>query len=655
MSEDWSLPSLFDGSAVLAQADPFDDQALSPQTFNQGPENPWSVPIYYGPRRHRPGLAVDDLFAARAAVEADPAAEPQPALAPQDTAPSEIPARERGLLTNSRTMAVASLVSRLTGFIRNVLLIAALGGFAVANAYNSANSFPNMVYELLLGGVLSSVLIPLIVQAQHLDSDGGEHYTQRLLSIATAILGVVTLVAVVAAPLISAVVVEPGAQRSLTSLFATLLLPEIFFYGLGALFTAVLNTRGVYGPGAWAPVANNAIVIASVVVFWMLPGPATLTPDSITTPQLLVIGIGTTLGIACQALVLIPFLRRSGFYWRWRFRGRPAEAGRLREAGSLTGWIVAYVVASQIGLLFILRIGNDHGGLTIFTTADLLFQMPYGILVVSLLTAIMPRMSRAATRGDDEAVKSDLVLGARLSAIGLLPITAGLMAMGPVFTTVFFAHGQTSIPLANQFGVNLALAAFGLLPFALVMLQLRVFYALRDGRTPTLINVFMVGSKVLLLVLSVSTLSNKAIVEMLNGATSASYLIGAVVGHWLLTRRFGNLGFAPVIRTILLMGATSAAAGLVAYATVRACTAALGHGHGGALVGLLAGSVLGLSVLGAICWWLPVPELQAARARVSRRSPVVDQADDQALVTPDGGNGDHPRIVDEADDPEGPS
>src|SRR5262249_20131517 len=163
-------------------------------------------------------------------------------------------------------------------------------------------------------------------------------------------------------------------------------LPEIFFYGLGALIMAVLNIKHVYAPGAWAPVLNNVVMIATVLVFWTLPGPKTLNPSTITTPQILVIGIGTTLGIAAQALVLIPGLRRTGFKWHWRFRARPGESERLKEMGTLAGWVLGYVVISQLGVSVIQRVGNDNGGFSVFTYADLLFQMPYGILVVSVLT-----------------------------------------------------------------------------------------------------------------------------------------------------------------------------------------------------------------------------------------------------------------------------
>ncbi len=591
-------------------------------------DNPWSSTNYFGPRRHRPsttpaaatiaGLTSGGVSGGvGVASGGDPGSDGLVADDPKPD-PDAAPREDRGLMASSRTMAIASLVSRLTGFLRNVVIVAALGSAGVADAYNSGNSFPNMVYELLLGGVLSSVLIPLLVHAQVSDSDRGQAYTQRLLSIATAALGLATLFAVAMAPYIAAAFVDAGPQRQLTSLFATLLLPEIFFYGLGALFTAVLNTRHVYGPGAWAPVLNNVITLLTVAVFLIMPGPHTLNPSTITTAQILVIGVGTTLGIVGQALVLVPALRRSGFVWDWRFRATPNEAGRLREAGSLSGWIIGYVVASQVGVTVILKVANDHHGVTIFTNSDLLFQMPYGILVVSLLTALMPRMSRAAARQDDAAVVDDLSLGARLSAVALVPITAGLIALGPAFTTVFFDYGNNTLADARQYGINLALSAFGLLPFALVMLQLRVFYALRDGRTPTLINVFMVATKVVLILIAANTMHGSHVVEALNVATSTSYLVGAVAGHVLLTRRFGPLGFGRVWVTIARIGAASLVGGVVAYGLLRSCEAAFGHGRGGSLAGLLGGALAGLAVMGLIAWRLRLPEIQQVRENIRR-------------------------------------
>jgi putative peptidoglycan lipid II flippase len=644
----WSAPAIF-GRSTLAEprmfteADPMSSALYLDDEHDH--EARWSNTNYFGPRRHRPGgtravqpspRAADTApathadaapAAARPAPDQDDSAPDQDDPAPdQDDTPSALQTTEettnRGLLASSRTMAVASLVSRITGFLRTSMLVAAIGVHEVGNAYNLANNLPNMVYELLLGGVLSSVLIPLLVRAQEDDDDDGVAYTQRLLSIATAALGVMSLLAVACAPLIAAGFVSDPAQRGLTSLFATLLLPEILFYGIGAMLMAVLNIRHSYGPGAWSPVLNNVIMIVTIGLFWLVPGPTTLTPASMTTAQILVLGIGTTLGIAAQALVLLPALRRSGFVWQWRFRAHPNEVGRIKELGSLGGWVLGYVVASQVGVTVIGKVGVSNGGFSVFTQADLLFQMPYGILVVSLLTALMPRLSRSAARGETAAVVDDLSLGARLSAIALVPITAGLMSLGPVLGVVLFAYGETKIADGRLIGTSLAISAFGLLPFALVMLQLRVFYAMRDGRTPTLINIFMVATKVLLVLVTNSAVHDRAhAAEWLNLATSLSYVIGAVIGHVALSRRLGRLGFSRLTRVVGQIGVASALGGLAAYGVVLGCAGVFGQGRGGAFSGLVGGSVVGLVVMALAAWQFGMPEVQQLlRAVQSRRA-----------------------------------
>jgi putative peptidoglycan lipid II flippase len=635
--EGWSEPALYKGGAQVFQprtfteADPMASQVLlldwdEPEATQEPAREPtrepareparepqWSAPTHFGPRRLRPGgrpaaETIDTARAEGAAPTGTPAAEPEQVQA------------ARGLIANSKTMTIASFASRVTGFLRSSMLVAALGINQVGDAYNVANNFPNMVYELLLGGVLSSVLIPLLVHAQEEDADDGMAYTQRLLSVATAALGGLTLLAVASAPLLAAGFVHDSSQRGLTEIFATLLLPEIFFYGLGAMFMAVLNIRHSYGPGAWSPVLNNLVMIVTIAVFWALPGPKSLSPSTITTPQILVLGIGTTLGIAAQALVLIPSLRRTGFHWQWRFRARPNEVGRMREVGTLAGWVLGYVVASQIGVTVIAKVGISHHAFTVFTNADLLLQMPYGILVVSLLTALMPRLSRSAARGQDAAVIDDLSLGARLSAVALIPITALLIVLGPVLTIVLFGYGETSISGARLIGTALAVSAFGLFPFALVMLQLRVFYAMRDGRTPTLINIFMVGTKVLLVLIASVTLSGRAhIAEALTGATSLSYVVGAVVGHIALTRRLGPLGFRRVGRTVAQIGAASVAGAVVAYIVVLAFERLLGTGHAGALTGLVFGGLAGLAVMAGLAWRMRIPEVQDIVTLARRR------------------------------------
>ena len=499
-----------------------------------------------------------------------------------------------------RTMAIASAASRLTGFLRSLAVAAAIGVLLVGNAYNTANTLPNIVYELLLGGVLTSVVVPLLVHAQERDPDRGIAYTQRLLTLAVVALAAATLLATLAAPVLTAVYVPDGGEKAeLTTFFAYLLLPEIFFYGLGAMVAAVLNTRGVFGPPAWAPVLNNVVVIAVAGILLVVTrGDGRAAAETLGTGEVLLLGIGTTLGIVVQAVVLLPVLRRTGFRWRWRLDVR---GSRLGEAGTLALWVVGYVAVSQLGYLVQVRLANGvpepQPGYSTFTFASLLFQMPYGILGVSLLTALMPRMSRAAARGDRDSVVADLSLGSRLSALALLPVTALFVVLGPAIGTVVFGHGRTTVPEARQIGVVLALSAFGLVPFAVTMLQLRVFYAVKDARTPTLVNVGMVAAKVLLCLGAAAVLPNRHLVAGLAVATSLSYVVGTVAGEVLLRRRFGTLGTGRVVRAAAGFLLLSVLAALAAWGALALVTGWLGTRPVGSGVAIVLGSLVALGVL----------------------------------------------------------
>ena len=609
LTEDWSEPKIY-GSPMPV---PGDSSSLAVQTVQAPTADGWSSTIYHGPRRFRPHPETVRVERGGLVTETD---EPptEAAVADEAKAPS--------LMASSRTMALASLVSRATGFLRTMAIGAALGAGVngIADAYNLGNTLPNMVYELLLGGVLTSVIIPVLVKAQQDDKDRGEAYTQRLLSLAVVGLGATTLLAVLAAPLLISLYSGSKAFHSLAGIWATLLLPEIFFYGVGAMLSAILNTKHVYGWPAWAPVANNLITIAAAVLFILVPGPSVLTTSSITNAQILVIGVGTTLGIVAQALLLFIPLRQIGFRWRWRFRASENEAGRMAEFRTLTLWVLGYVAISQIGVYAIGRVATGRAsGLTIFTNADLLFQVPYGIVGVSLLTALMPRMSRAAAQGRTEDVLDDLRLGTRLSAVGLVPITAGLIALGPTFTSVILL-GKFGLDDARLVGIALAAGAFGLLPFAILMLQQRVFYAMRDARTPTFMNLATVGTKVVLVVLAATMLHGRSVIIALTVSTSASYLAGAITGHFLLRRRFGRLGFAPVLRNVGLIAVAAVAGGVVAFAIVLGGNSALGIGRLASLATLLVAAAVGGAVLILVAMRLPLPEVASILDAIRRRS-----------------------------------
>lgn len=463
------------------------------------------------------------------------------------------------LLRSAGQVAVGTLMSRITGFLRTLALAALLGSSLINDAYNVANTLPNMVFELLLGGVLTSVIVPLLVRAEKTaEETGGDPnaYAQRLFSLATIGLTGATLIGILTAGfLVTLMNIGPSQPHHDTAtLMAILLLPQMIFYGIGALAGAVINTRDSYRAPAWAPVLNNLVVIAVVIgMIVMRQG-----GSSFSTTAVVVLSVGTTLGIIAQALILIPSWRKLGFRWKWRTDFRGVGLGELR---SLAFWVIGYVIVGQIGYVVATNVANVAsrtvpGALTQWTYAWLLFQLPYGILGVSLLTALMPNMSRAARDNDWVRVKKFLADGTRLTGIGLLPISIAFWVLAVPLTVLFFDNLQFTGEAARSTGLILAAGSFGLLPYAMTLLQLRVFFAAKNARTPALIMVCIVSVRIVLS-LACLLLPAQWIAMGLAVANSIAFVVGAVVGDIVLRRHYGRLGTKAVLVDLLRTTAAS--------------------------------------------------------------------------------------------------
>jgi putative peptidoglycan lipid II flippase len=530
-------------------------------------------------------------------------------------------ARPKGpsLLRSSSMMAVANLASRVTGFLRQIALAAVLSFGLVNSSYTIANTLPNIVYEFLIGGVLTSVMIPLLVRAQAEDPDGGEAYTRRLVTMAGAALLVATVLAMLAAgPLVG---LATGSQTTdssnpeLTKAFAVLLLPEIFFYGIGALLGAILNSKGRFTAFAWAPVLNNVVMLAVLVVYALVPGEISLDPVRMGDTKLLVLGVGTTLGIAVQALVLLPAIRRAGVslkpLWGWD--------RRLTSAGGLALWVVAYVAVGAVGTFLTARIatGAAGGAYAIYSNAWLLLQVPYGVLGVSLLTALMPRMSRAAAENRFDDVIADLSLGSRLSTVFLVPISALLTFFGPEVGLALFSLGAGNAGGgAAKLGTALAWSAFGLLPYAVTLLQLRVFYAMTDSRTPTFIMVAIVAVKIPMLLLCPVLLPPDDVVLGLVAANSLSFVVGAVLGQVVIARRLGHVRTREVASTLWRTVLASVVGGGVAWLVCLAVERWVGASAGGAWLVLVVAVLVAAPVMLLVMKALKVTELNPLLRRL---------------------------------------
>ncbi|WP_020669092.1 murein biosynthesis integral membrane protein MurJ [Amycolatopsis nigrescens] len=518
----------------------------------------------------------------------------------------------------SGRMAIATLTSRITGFAWKVMLgvVATLG--VVYDSFTVANTLPLMVNELLLGGVLTSVMIPLLVRSQD-DEDGGQRYTQQLVTLAITVLAVGAVLSTIAAPLLTSLLVEEGSEANsdLATAFAYLLLPGLLFYGLFAVLSAILNAKQIFGPAQWAPVVNNLVIFATIGLYALVPGDPTLNPLNMSDPKLLVLGLGVLTAMVVQAAYLLPALRRSGFKFKWRW----GIDSRLKEFGGLALWIFAYVAVSQIGVSVTTRVLTlgTQGSVSTYSNAWLLFQLPYGVIGVSLLTAIMPRMSRAAADGDTKKLIGDLSYGSRLSTLTLLPVSAVMVVAGTSIGVALFAlrGDDQAVANAERLGQALAVSAFGLLPYALVMLQMRVFYAMKDSRTPTLIMVVMTGVKIPLLLLASGLLSPRDLVLGVMMVNSLSFVVGAVMGQVWLWVKLGNLRSKRVIGVILF---TVVASGLGAAAAVLVGMLVpdfLGPSLQ-AWIELILQGVVGMVVSFGVLIALKIPELDGVTRRFTR-------------------------------------
>jgi putative peptidoglycan lipid II flippase len=531
-------------------------------------------------------------------------------------------------------MALATLVSRLTGFARIVLLATILGA-ALSSAFSVANQLPNLIAALVLEATFTAIFVPVLARAERDDPDGGTAFVRRLVTLATALLVVVTVLSVAAAPLLVRLMLgsDPLVNRSLTTAFAYLLLPQVLFYGLSSVFMAILNTRNVFGPPAWAPVVNNIVAIATLGLYVLVPGELSVDPVEMGNAKLLVLGIGTTLGVFAQTAVLLVAIRQE----RISLRPQWGIDDRLKKFGTMAAAMVLYVLISQIGLI----VGNQiasaaaASGPAIYNYTWLVLMLPFGIIGVTVLTVVMPRLSRNAAADDIPAVLADLSLATRLTMVTLIPIVAMMTVGGPAIGSALFAYGNFGEVDAGYLGMAITLSAFTLIPYALVLLQLRVFYAREQPWTPILLIVVITTVKIVASLLAPYLTDDRELVAGYLGlANGLGFLAGATVGYFLLRASLGSparrLVSLQVVRTILVTVAASLIAGLVAHIIDQLLgLEALTRNWGGA-GSLLRLLVLGLIMIPIIAWVMlaaRVPDaeaaLAAARRRLGRRATVA--------------------------------
>lgn len=537
------------------------------------------------------------------------------------------------LVRDSGSIAIATLVSRITGFGKQLLLLTVLGP-AIASAFTVASTIPTMISELLLGAVLTAIVVPTLVRAEKEDPDGGAAFVRRLVTAAFTVLAVGTVLALIAAPVMTTHLFlshDGKVNTSLTTALAFLLLPAILFYGMSALLMAILNTHQMFKPGAWAPVLNNIVVLVVLTIYHLTPGEISFNPVRMGDTKLLVLGIGVTIGVIVQMVSLLPAIRRAGIDLRplW------GVDARLKQFAGMGAAIILYVMISQLGWIFATRVSShaDEAGPAIYQNAWALLQLPYGVIGVTLLTAIMPRLSRNAAADDTPAVVDDLSAATRLTMIALLPIVTFLTFAGPQIGMALYGYGRFAHH-APRLGEAVSWSAFTLIPYALVLIHLRVFYAREQAWTPTWIILGITGVKIALSAAAPFVVDDRHVVIALGVANGAGFLAGAAIGGWLLHRSLGDLRMSNVGRTITRVGLSSLAGGAVMLIVDKVLglhRLSESFGGIGSLVRVGLTAIVMFGVAFGLMRLLGVPEVVAITVAISRRLGITPPAPDLEL------------------------
>jgi putative peptidoglycan lipid II flippase len=445
-----------------------------------------------------------------------------------------------GLLRSSAVVSAGTALSRVTGLARTLVIAYALTA-GLADAYNLANTAPNVVYDLIVGGVLAATLVPVLVTVTDRgDADG----LRAVTTVVTVTLVVLTLLAMVAAPGIVRLytfTLDPAVRATQESVAVPLLrffLPQVLFYGLTALYSAVLNARRRFAAAAFAPVLNNLLVIVVLLAVSQMAGGVPTVEAVRDDPVLLwMLGAGTTLGIAAMALILIPAMRRAGIRLGWNPNWRhPA----VRRIVLLSGWTLAYVAVNQIGLVVLLALANGSapdGSLSAYSYAYLFFQLPYGLFAVAVMTAFLPELSSAADRGDRAGFRDRFGVGLRLVLFVLLPSAVVYLTLSGQLVELLFGRGNFTAVSADLTTEALVVFGAGLPGFAVFMFAMRGFYAHKDTRTPFLLTTV----KISVMMLAAWPLSAAFGLGGVVAAFSGAFTVAGVLALVVLGRRVGGV------------------------------------------------------------------------------------------------------------------
>ena len=502
-------------------------------------------------------------------------------------------------LRASAWMAFGTIISRILGFLKAILLAAMIGVTTnAADAFGVANQLPNNVYAIIVGGVLNAVLVPQLVKSYKADADGGRDYINRLVTLAITVFGVITILATIGAPLLVQLYTHNWSanQLALATAFAYWCLPQLFFYGLYSMLGEVLNSRSVFGPFMWAPVLNNVVQIAGMGTFVMLFGfdpTGSLAVNSWTSSQILLLAGSATLGVASQAVILFWAWKRIGLKFSFNFNWRGVG---LRPAIKAATWTLAMVLITQAAGLVQSAVASipaanreaagqnlSYASIAAASIAWLIFMLPHSVFTVSIATAYFTKMTSYANENKMTEFKADLISGLRVIAMISILAATTLVVLAYPIARIFVGEYEGLVALGN---VVIALM-IGLLPFSLNFFMQKAFYAIEDTKTPFYTTLVQSVTFVVLALLVGSFVTPQFIVVFLSLATSVGAILQTSLAMRAMKKRIG--AFAPKLVT-----------GLVRYLVAAAIAGAAGFFCLNLLGGYQAGSFAVASVLGAI-------------------------------------------------------
>jgi putative peptidoglycan lipid II flippase len=541
------------------------------------------------------------------------AARPQaPDPGPLTVAPPSRARRTQALSTAATYVAAGTAISRVTGLLRIVALALALGQTPLADAFNLANTTPNMLYDIVLGGILSATFIPVFVdQLTSRDEADAFRSISAILTVSVVVLAASTIVALVLAPAFIAGLTaldasaHPGhlaqiaAERSVATTLLRWFVIQIAAYGFFALIAALLNTRRRFVAVAWAPILNNVVCIAVLVWFRIVAGQgASLASVEQHRSQLVLLGLGTSLGVVLQGLALIPSLRAANLSlvrWHWNLHD-----AALRTVIRLSGWTFGFVVANQIALFVVTLLAGTASGsdpVSSYTYAYAFLQMPYGIVAVSIMSVVTPDLAEKWSTGDRAAFLARLSSGWRALLALMIPAAVGMLLLAKPAVALLLGHGHSTPSETSDTGAALAMFALGLPGFCSYLYVVRVLQAMQRTKTAFFLYLGENGINVALAVALVHPLGVRGLALSL----SVAYTVSALVGVAVLRKWFGRLGtshtWTPLRRVAVatvVMGAvvlvvsnlSGATHGVALLARVAAALAAGGITYGAVIIAL---------------------------------------------------------------------